>query len=130
THWNGTELSPSVFRRILLIPQRVVEIEDTLTESGVARVDTNVGAGQARLAPIGLIGVLDRIGAATAHQKCCKRANQGDTRHCYLQSELRAELGLLQRAAAIAAVRPASSGDRSASTTQTAKAGVPGLSLS
>ena len=46
---NGTELPLSVFIHVLLIPQRVVEIEDTLTESGVARVDTNVGAGQARL---------------------------------------------------------------------------------
>ena len=36
--------------------------------------------------------------------------------------------GSLQRTAAIAALRAASAGDRSASTTQTAKAGVPGLS--
>jgi hypothetical protein len=126
---NGTELLLSVFILVLLIPQRVVEIEDTLTESGAARVDTDVGASQARLRPIGLVGVLDRIGAATAHQQCCKRASQDDARHCNLQSELyRVELGLLQRAAAIAALRPASTGDRSASTTQTAKAGVPGLS--
>jgi MFS family permease len=78
---NGTELPPSVFILVLLIPEGVVEIEDTLTESRAARVDTDVGACQARLPPIGLIGVLDRIGAATAHQKCSKRANQYDTRH-------------------------------------------------
>src|SRR5262249_5700708 len=120
-----------VFIHILLIPQRAVEIEDTLTESGAARVDTDVGACQARLPPIGLIGVFDRIGAATAYQKCCKRPNQDDARHCYLQSELdKGEPGWLRRAAAIAALRPASTGDRSASTTQTAKAGVPGLTPS
>jgi hypothetical protein len=57
---HGTELPPSVFILVLLIPQRVVEIEDALTESGAARVDTDVGACQARPPPIGLIGVLDR----------------------------------------------------------------------
>jgi hypothetical protein len=84
----------SVFSLVLLIPQRVVEIEDTLTESGAARVDTDIGASQARLPLIGLIGVLDCIGAAASHQQCCKRANQDDARHCYLQSELyQVELG-------------------------------------
>ena len=62
---NGTELALSVFIHVLLTPQRVVEIEDTLTESGAARVDTDVGACQARLPPIVLIGGLDGTGAAT-----------------------------------------------------------------
>src|SRR6516225_6297956 len=123
--------SLSVSNLILLIPQRVVEIDDTLAESGVARVDTDVGTCQARLPPIGLVGVLDRIGAAAAHQQCCNRTNQDDARHCHLQSELyRVNLGSLQRAAATAALRPTPARNRSASTTQTAKAGVPGLSPS
>ena len=67
----------SVFSLVLLIPQRVVEIEDTLPKSEAARVYTNVGASQTRLPPIGLIGVLDRIGAAAARQQYCKRAKSG-----------------------------------------------------
>ena len=67
----------SVFSLVLLIPQRVVEIEDTLTKRGAARVYTNVGASQARLPPIRLVGVLDRIGAAAARQQYCKRAKSG-----------------------------------------------------
>ena len=76
-----------VVNLVLLIPQRVVEIEDTLTEGGAARAYTDVGASQARLPPIGLIRVLDLIGAAAAHQQCCKRASQDDARHCNLHSK-------------------------------------------
>ena len=41
---------------VLLVPQGVVEIEHALTEGAAAGVDTNIGTGQTRLRPTGLIG--------------------------------------------------------------------------
>jgi hypothetical protein len=71
---------PSAFKLVLLVPQGVVEIGDTLTENGAARVDTDIGAGQSRLRPSGLIGALDGIGAlgATHRKECGKGANYDD----------------------------------------------------
>lgn len=51
--------------------QGLVQIGDTLTENGVARVDTHVGAGQTRLYKSGSIGAL----GSTRRQQCGKRAN-------------------------------------------------------
>jgi hypothetical protein len=67
----------SAFKLVLLVPQGVVEIEDTLTEGAVPRVDTNIGTGQARLRPSRLIGAFDGIGAlgATGREYCSKRAD-------------------------------------------------------
>jgi hypothetical protein len=61
---------PSAFRDVLLVPQRVIEVEDALTESGAARGDAHVGASQSRLGPIVLVGA-----HRTARQEQCgKRA--------------------------------------------------------
>src|SRR6516165_9781388 len=79
--------SLSVVSLLLLIPHRVVEIEDTLTECGAARVDPDLGASQTRLSPRGLIGVLARIGTGADHQQGRKRAKQGNAGHCNLQSK-------------------------------------------
>src|ERR1700730_12198328 len=68
---------PSALRLVLLVPQRVVEIEDTLTEGAAARGDADIGTGQTRLLPSGLIGALDGIGAlgASCGEQCGKGAN-------------------------------------------------------
>jgi len=41
-------------------------MDDALTEGAAARVDTDIGTGQTRSRPFGLIGALDGVTAASA----------------------------------------------------------------
>jgi hypothetical protein len=61
----------SAFGLVLLVPQGVVEIEDTRTEGGAARVDTHIGAGQTHLRPIALMGAQ----GTTRTEQCGKGAS-------------------------------------------------------
>src|SRR5437879_7759052 len=54
---------PSAFKLVLLVPQRVIEIDDTLIKGATARVEAHISAGQTRLCPISLIGAFEGIGA-------------------------------------------------------------------
>jgi len=49
---------------VLLIPERAVEIKDTLVERTAARGNADISARQTRLRPGGLIGALNSIGAS------------------------------------------------------------------
>ena len=74
---NGYRYSRSAFKLVLLVPEGVVEIDDTLTEGAAAGGDTHIGAGQTCPCPSGLIGALDGSGAlgATCREHCGKAAN-------------------------------------------------------
>ena len=60
----------SAFLDILLIPQGVVEIQNTLAKGCAAGVDAYVGAGQPCFLPIALVGVH----RAARQERCCKGA--------------------------------------------------------
>jgi hypothetical protein len=53
--------SPSALELVLLVPQRVVEVEDTLIERAAAGIETHIGAGETRLPSIILLGARDAI---------------------------------------------------------------------
>jgi hypothetical protein len=75
----GSQVSDllSALRFVLLVPHGVIEVDDTLAEGAAARGDTDIGAGQTRLLPSGLMGALDGIGAlgATCGEQCGKGAD-------------------------------------------------------
>ena len=52
----------SEFGRVLLLPEGIVEIGDTLIEGAAARFNTHIGAGQTRMLPI------DTVDAQTDRQ--------------------------------------------------------------
>ncbi|MGC2204242.1 MAG: hypothetical protein WA633_29375 [Stellaceae bacterium] len=88
----------SAFRLVLFVPQGVVEIEDTLTESGAARVDTQIGTRELGLRPIILMGAH----GATRREQCGEQINM---MHDIFISILRGDqigLSSLQRTAVIA----------------------------
>jgi hypothetical protein len=74
---------------VLLVPQGLGQIEQALTQSGAAGVDTHISTRRARLRPKGLIVTLDSIGALgnTRRQQCGKAATHDDARHFNLQFE-------------------------------------------
>jgi hypothetical protein len=72
---------PSVVALILLVPQGVVEIENTLTEGAAARGDTHIGAGQTCLWPI----VLMWARSATRSEQVRQRSKLGGCATLYLR---------------------------------------------
>jgi hypothetical protein len=58
----ATDLPRSALGRVLLLPEGIVEIGDTLIEGAAARFNTHIGAGQTRMLPI------DTVDAQTDRQ--------------------------------------------------------------